>query len=383
MTEHADPRAPATLAPGSLLAWLRAHAWIGGWWIGGRAVMLVTAVVVGALAPWDGNGVVRRAGPFGLLGAWDGHWYRLVASSGYLLVPGRQSDPAFFPLYPLLLRGVHATGVGYLAAGVLVSNLAFLGALVALHALTRELLGPDLARRTTRYAAIFPLGYSFSMVYPESLVLCAIAVAALAALSGRWGVATVAGAAAALARPEGLFVALPLLGIAWSRRRRLAPSERGLALGAILAPSAALASFPLYLARVIHDPFAWSRAERAWGRRFTPLGFTTAVARLPEALSRNPWLLRDVVALALYLALFVAARRAGTPWPWLLAALGVVVLPAFSGSFASIGRFGLLAPPVFWGLARLGRGPRADRAIAAACLVLLVSATATIPAVFP
>ena len=61
----------------------------------------------------------------------------------------------------------------------------------------------------------------------------------------------------------------------------------------------------------------------------------------------------------------------------------MVTLPLFSGSFQSIGRFGLLALPVFWGLAWLGRNPAADRTIRAASLVLLVTLTASTPFVFP
>jgi hypothetical protein len=60
-----------------------------------------------------------------------------------------------------------------------------------------------------------------------------------------------------------------------------------------------------------------------------------------------------------------------------------VTVPLFSGSFESIGRFGLLALPIFWGLAWVGRRPAADRAIRGASVVLLVALTATIPFVFP
>jgi hypothetical protein len=73
--------------------------WLLGWWGVGRLVAIGTAL---ALRPtvWT-------------LDRWDGRWYRMVARGGYLLVPGRQSDPAFFPLYPILLRAVHAVGVGW------------------------------------------------------------------------------------------------------------------------------------------------------------------------------------------------------------------------------------------------------------------------------
>jgi hypothetical protein len=372
---------PAPLAAPA--QWLKDRAWIAAWWSGGRALVLATALVVHVAGLRAYSSSASRAHAFGLLTGWDGLWYRRVAADGYLLIPGRQSDPAFFPLYPLLLRGAHSFGLGYVTAGLLLSNLALLVALVAFEALTRALFGSTFARRATTYVAIFPLGYVFSMAYPESIVLGAIALAALAALRGRWLAAATLAAAAALARPEGVLVALPLLAIAWQSRSRLSPLTRGVALGAAVAPMAALASYPAYLGSVLHDPLAWNEAERAWGRRFSPLGFADTITRLPHALAGNPWLARDAVCCVAYLALLVAAQRAGTSWPWLAGAAAVVTVPLFSGSFESIGRFGLLALPIFWGLAWFGRNPRADQTIRVASLVLLVAMTATIPFVFP
>jgi hypothetical protein len=363
--------------------WLREHAWIAGWWLGGRALVFAVAVVVDRVGPRGYVGNFERAHAFGLLTSWDGLWYRRVAEHGYLLLPERQSDPAFFPLFPVLLRGVHALGVGYAAAGLIVANLMLLVALCAFHALSSELLGETVARRATVYLSIFPLGYVFSMGYPESLVLAATALAGLAALRGRWGQAGVFAAVGALARPGAAFVALPLLALAWHRRRRMSPPERGLAVGAVLAPVAALASFPLYLAYALHDPFAWSEAESRWGRHFSPIGFVDAFRNLPTALSHSAWVVRDLGALAAYLLLIALARRRGAPLGWQLLALATVALPAFSGSFNSIARFGLLAPPVFWGLAWLGRRPLADLAVKVVSVVLLVAATATIPFAFP
>ena len=369
---------------GLTLEWLREHAWIGVWWAGTRAFVFAIAFAVHVLG--RPAGYLRHdvhAHVFGLLNAWDGRWYRLVAAEGYLLVPGRQSDPAFFPLYPLLLRLGEHLGVSAAASGLILSNLLLLVALVAFHALTRDVLGRETARRATIYVAVFPLGFVFSMAYPESLVLAALALAALAALRNRWAAAALCAAAAALARPEGLFVALPLLAVAWRRRRTLDPVDRGLALGAVAAPAAALVSYPLYLAQVLHDPFAWSTAEHAWGRSFSPLGVVKAFETLPAAFHKDAWVLRDATALVLYLVLLVLARRAGTPWAWVGAAFLVFVLPLFSGSFNSLGRFGLLAPPVFWGLAALGRRRTVDLTIRVLSLALLAALTVTLPFVFP
>ena len=357
--------------------------WIAGWWILGRAVIVATAIVVHHFGPTGWIKHVAHAHALGPLQAWDGRWYRIVAGTGYLLVPGRQSDPAFFPLFPVLLRAGHALGLGYATAGLLIANLGFLAALVAFHVLTRDLFDESMARRATAYLAVFPFGYAFSMVYPESIVLALIALAALAARRGHWATAAVCAAAAALARPEGLFVALPLAVLAWQQRETLSPRARGVALGAVLAPVAAIGSFSLYLGSVLGDPMAWSQAQRAWGRAFEPLGALHAVEGLGRAFAHDAWVTRDVAAVCLYLVLLAAAARAGVTWPWLLSGLAIVVLPLFSGSFDSVGRFGLLAPAAFWGLAALGRDPRAHRLILGLSVPLLAAAMVTLPLRFP
>jgi hypothetical protein len=358
-------------------------AWIACWWVAGRAVIVATAIVVHHFGPTGWIKHVAHAHALGPLQAWDGRWYRIVADSGYLLVPGRQSDPAFFPLFPALLRGGHALGLGYATSGLIIANVGFLAALVAFHALTHDLFGESMARRATAYLAVFPFGYAFSMIYPESIVLALIALAALAARRAHWGLAAACAAGAALARPEGLFVALPLAVLAWQQRDTLSPRARGVALGAVLAPVAAIGSFSLYLGSVLGDPMAWSQAQRAWGRAFSPLGVLHAVEGLGRAFAHDAWVTRDVVAVLVYLVLLVAAARAGVTWPWLLSGLGIVVLPLFSGSFDSVGRFGLLAPAAFWGLAALGRDPRAHRLILGLSVPLLAAAIVTLPLRFP
>lgn len=384
MTEQASAieRRASTSAPAAAaLEWLREHAWVAAWWLVGRSLVFVTALVVGVVGPRGYVAGDERAHLFGVLSSWDGHWYARVARHGYLLPPGRQSDPAFFPLYPMLLRAVHALGLNWTVAGLLVPNLSLLVALVVFHALTRDLFGDELARRATVYVAIFPISYVFSMSYPESLVLGSLSFAGLSALRGRWGQAAFWGAVGALARPEGAFVALPLLALAL--RERGSSGRRGLALGAAFAPFAALAAYPLYLWTRLDDPFAYEKAQRQWQRHFSPLGWLHSLEQLPAEFGQSAWIARDVGALVLYLALLAVALRAGAPFAWILAGVVVVILPPFSESFTSIARFGLLVPPVFWGLATLGRDIRADWTIRLLSVGLLVAATATIPLSYP
>ena len=364
----------------TVLQEVRARAWLVGWWAGGRVLVFGTALGLHVFGPRGLIGHDETTHFFAALGAWDGRWYRTVAANGYLLEPGRQSDPAFFPLYPMLLRALHATGIGYVTSGLILSNAMLLAALVAFELFTRELFGVRFARRATVYLAIFPMGFVFSMEYPESLVLFAISLAGLAALRRRWLFVAVITALATLARPEALFSSLALLPLALQER---SSPTRGLALGAVLAPVAALASFAVYLQLTLHDAFAWTHAERAWGRKFTPLGLYRAIEHLPSAIDGNAWVVRNVGFFILYLALLWIAWRAGVPRAWIAAAATIVVLPTFSGSFHSVGRFGLLAPALFWGLAAAGERLRIDRGIRILSAALLVGGTVSLAYVFP
>jgi hypothetical protein len=321
--------------------------------------------------------------PLVLAGAWDGLWYRRIATSGYLFVPGRQSDPAFFPAYPILLRGLHAAGLPVGLAGVLVSNVSLGVAAVAFYELGRRVVDDGTARRAACFLAISPLAFVLSMNYPEGLALALLALGLLAAVEGRWGLAAAAGAAAGLVRPEAVIFAIPVAAIAWSRRGEMDPATRGRALAAVLAAPVGLATYPLYLAWALGDPGAWGQAESFWGRAFRASGPVRAFGHLPRMLDHQPWLGRDLAFLVVYAILLVAARRAGVGLPWIVAGALVLVVPLLSGTVQSEGRFGLLALPVYWGIAGLARGRRTGAALRGACVVLLVAGVLTLPYAWP
>lgn len=376
----------AQTTPGRALDAVRVRAYLqlAGWWALSRAAVLGAAITSHLTGCPRGffEPVVHKHG-LGLLTVWDGEWYRRVAEYGYLLVPQQQSDPAFFPLYPILLRAGHSLGMTYTASGLVISNVAFLLALVALYELGRALLPERTAYRAAVLAAVFPLGYVFSMVYPESLVLAAISGAGVLALRRRWLSASALAAVAALARPEGALLVVPLGVLVWRQRRALGRDELGRATAAALAGPVALLTYPLYLGWSLHDVFAWQRAQGAWGRSFRPDGIARAFVNLPAQAQAHPWLYRDAVFVLVYIALLVLARRARVPWEWIAFGALVVCLPLASGSVESDGRFGLLALPVYWGLASATRRRSATVLITAISLLLLVVGTFTLNRSFP
>jgi len=321
--------------------------------------------------------------PLGLLSSWDGVWYSRVAQHGYLLVPGRQSDTAFFPLYPLILRAWSALGVSPHVSGPIVSNLALAVALVAFYELGRRVVGDRIALRATFFAAIAPMSFVYSMTYPMSLLFALGALAVLFAYDDRWLAAAVCVAGAGLTRPEAIVFALPIAQRAWTRRHELDERGRGTAAAAVLAAPVAVATYPLYLKWALGDIHAWSQAERRWGRSFRIDGPVHAILHVPALIEGHPGLARDVALFVVYAALLVVAARAGIPRAWIAAGVAAVVLPLFSGTFESEGRFGLIAFPVYWAIALLARTPRRERAFTLGSIALLGAAIASLPYIWP
>ena len=364
-------------------AWAERRTIVGAW------ALSRLLVVAGALAlHWThaphgyfGPSIFHR--PLGALEAWDGIWYRLIADHGYLLVAGRQSDPAFFPLYPLLLKVAAATGLPLGVAGIVLSNLLFLAALLVFDVFGRDVVGPSVARRATILLAVFPTSYVCSMVYPESLLLLAFAATGWLALRRRWVACAVDAALAALARPEGALLVLPIAAAAAARWRDADVDERARATAAVLAAPAAAMSFPLYLGWALHDPLAWTQAQHAWGRSFRANGVFLALTRGAHELGRQAWAGRDIGFCLLTLALLAVAWRLAVPRMWIALCALLVIVPLTSGSFESDARFGLVALPAYWGLASLVRGRRAFAALVGVSSALLLAATLTLPLVFP
>src|SRR5262245_35682188 len=84
-------------------------------------------------------------GPVPAFTAWDGNWYREVATGGYTHNPTGPSRLAFFPLYPLLGQALaRVTGWDSAVALLLISHLSLAAAfaVAALYVQRRYAAGP-------------------------------------------------------------------------------------------------------------------------------------------------------------------------------------------------------------------------------------------------
>jgi hypothetical protein len=205
---------------------------------------------------------------------WDSEWYLSIAKNGYQFRPGEESNVAFFPFYPLLVRGIHAiiplrSDAGWFLIGILLSNAALLLALTYLYRLVLLDYDRAIASRTILYLCVFPTSLFLSAFYTEAVFLAAIVTAFYCGRSGRWLLAGCLAAAAALCRPPGGLVILPLAFEYLSQRQFRLSRIRAdfLALG--LAPLAVFG----HLAFLRWRFGAWdilSQAEsQSWARSFT------------------------------------------------------------------------------------------------------------------
>jgi hypothetical protein len=196
--------------------------------------------------------------------SWDSEYYISIAADGYddptmraipdyytwelPMVSTNAKRPdwvsmnhAFFPLYPYVMKGAMVPlslfGLNDLAtatlAGVLVSMLGTLGAMIALYDLARTEMGESTGLRAAFYLLIWPAGMFLAQVYTEGLFLGLSFGALTLARRRRWLWAGLLAACATWTRAGGALLLLPLLwywwydddlgwiGPRWFRRERL------------------------------------------------------------------------------------------------------------------------------------------------------------------
>lgn len=354
-------------------------------WAASRVLVIVAAVAASAAFGVPTRGV-DAAVPDLLrqIGGWDTTWYLDVARNGYAEDLGQVGEVftnlAFFPLMPAIMAAFTAVGANPFIGALVVSNLAFLGALWALHALTAGRWGEEAATRATWILALAPPALYCSMAYTEGLAVACAVAAALCAVRGHWVAAGLIAAVASLTRPTGVLVALlvgllALYGPAPGRIRRI--------LVAVLPSVAAVGAFLVWMAIARGDPFLPLEAQRAWDRGQLGIGLFTAA---PTEIAAGWELIREGDLTAAWHAtardlgfLIAYAWLLGRLWrsegglrsPWVVYSLAVIAIPLSSGTITSMARFGLMAFPLVWPLGDwLAEDPRRVRPAVGAAVVL-------------
>jgi len=316
--------------------------------------------------------------------SWDSEFYLQQAVAGYDDDRVRKIDGpgpggqvslsyAFFPMYGLVTRLValplHIFGLNGIAtatlAGLIVSLLGTLAALLALADLARPWLEEAGSLRAAFYLLVFPSGFFLAQVYTEGLFM-GLAFTCLALIRRRRLLA--AGALAAVAvwtRAVGVALVIPLgmAAVEGLRRQEFTWRSRAFATraAAALLP---LVSFAGFWFSPLGERFRFLEANY-FGRGFLEvgqsiLGWTEAFI---NAFSGNTqaavYTAIEVIIIILSLA---AAISLISLHPGLAVfSLAVWVISVTSGSPQSSSRYLLAMPTTFLALARWGKNEVFDR----------------------
>ncbi len=291
---------------------------------------------------------------------WDGHWYYIIAETGYPSELPTDGDGhitenawAFLPLYPFTVRLVMMlTGLGWPIAAVLVSTVCALAATLIVYRLFARVLDRGQAFFATALFTFAPVAAVYQVAYAESMQLLLIAIALLLLLERRYlGIIPVA-LLLGVTRPGALALALTLglhFVYRWFTRARtpFPGKERARLIVTGLVTALAGCEWLLIAAAVTGTPDAYVRTELAW--RSVYIGWEALIPFTPWLLAAqwwwhglSGWLVFIAVVLSfVVLLLLPATRRLGVDLRFWLLSYGVYLLAVF---FPQSSTFRILAP---------------------------------------
>jgi len=308
---------------------------------------------------------------------WDSGHYVRIALHGYGV--DEKGSPAFFPLFPLLMRGLVAISgltpttdhLGMVA--ILIANVCFAIAVPLFAHLVNHTFGMEIARTATLLLCISPFSFFFIAGYSESLFLLLTTLAFTLASRRRWLVAALCAAFAASSRLTGLALLPALLLLGW----RLHARPRDLLGIALLSPLGTVA-WSAWCWWRLGDPRAWLTAQDNWGGWYERVGYYLDLfTRHPrETLIGDPRhliILLNVALLGMWLV--------SLPWVWRLLDPGIALFTTLlvvthgATTWISMGRYLLPAIGFYVTFAilltRAGwNGWPRDLAIASSCILL-------------
>lgn len=155
---------------------------------------------------WPRNGEPEFASHFG---TWDSAHYLYLSQAGYSSgVP----SCAFYPLWPVLIRWFSVvTGGNHLLAGLVLSNLFSLAALVLFFRMVGQRLGWSVAKLSLLLLLAFPGSLFFNFIYTESLFFLLLMVFCDGLERNRYSVVWVSALLLPLTRAVGVFCIFPLI----------------------------------------------------------------------------------------------------------------------------------------------------------------------------
>lgn len=267
---------------------------------------------------------------------YDSNHYRTIATNGYVPM-----ETAFFPLYPLLVKGVsYASGASISVSLFIVS----FGFLIASAIVLAYWLRFELKLRKSKLSpwavmgliALFPTSFYMALGYSESLFVFVTISALFAYRKGNYWLAAIAVIFVTATRVQGgalaiFFLLDYLFNRKWSEWKKLLP---------VVAAPLGLIAYMVYLWLTFGNPFEFVAAQQNWGRLNGNI-----IENLISSL-RPPYLWYLPV---LSVMLWAVWKYLGKTW--FIYCLIFILIPLSSGRLDSLNRYMIALPPLFLALA--------------------------------
>lgn len=345
-----------------------------------------------AVSGYEAPTIHRIRGQIGSSSASNPGYWPFVIPANSQSTPGISLSYAFFPFYPMMMRlfaiplslfGLNEIATATLA-GVIVSMLGTLAAMLALYEFGKDDMDEASGIRAAFYLLIFPSAFFLAEIYTEGLFVGLAFSSLLLARRGYRGWAALIAIFATFTRAVGVLLFIPML-ISWIKEWEWMELDmewkqiyyRGLPWRVIfraLIVFAPLAAF--FLWRISYYGLAFSLVEEEFfGRGFLAFGntfvlwadgFKAIFGNVPNAAAY--YFVEWLGAIIGFTACIAGFKRHPD-----IAIFGflVVFLSFTSGPAQGIYRYVLGAPPVFLFLSRLGKNQVFDRLWTIASILIM------------
>jgi hypothetical protein len=286
------------------------------------------------------------------LAHWDANWYADISENGYFYQPNVQSSVAFFPLFPLLIKGItFISGNKWVSAELLSLSAGILAMFLFFQWAKKRF--PEQAHWALFTFALYPFAiYFYGVVYSDGLFLSLVIGSFLALEHRRYFLCALIGIAATACRPLAPALILGLLARSFEMRRSDKESLRAIDFVPALSGFGLLAYMSFLYFR-FNDPLAFMHVQGApgWDQAagwHTWLKITWFEMLFPKCsvevgLVKGGHALCTLLAIALVKPTF---KKLGFGYGVFCAV--AVAIPAISSKdFHSVGRYVMAAFPLF------------------------------------
>jgi len=326
------------------------------------AIFTLSRTLIDRIPFGEPNSLSTQTNDLSIWTKWDGNNYIVIAREGYSNL-GDQFF-AFFPLYPLLIRIIRFTfNISYPYAGIIISRVSILLAIIFLIKLIEQDFPKKIAYRTAWYLLIFPTSFFFFATYTEGLFLFINLATWYFIKVKNYKLAFIFGFLSPLTRLLGVLMA-PVILFEYLKSIDFQIKKIQIPIITSVAPILGLGLYGLYNYYHTKDFFNFLNAQKYWsgyGREGYNNPFVIIWNNIISSFSKfgeegflilgyfDLWFSLFTLFILLYVTVKKVIPISYVIWSWVF-----FLIPIVTGSLVSMPRYVLVLFPIFIVLAKWG-----------------------------